>query len=257
MKITQIRNATIVIQSKDKNILVDPMLSTKGTNIPFKLFTTKPKLNPIVDLPNNTDEVLKDVTHSLITHCQKGHFDHLDKDGVRFLKSKNTPVFCSERDIHYLTKKGLNTTLFQKNKLNTFFNGSIELTECIHGSGWINNFMEHGVGYYIQLKDEPSIYLTGDTVLTDFVKQFIKDKQPDIVVAPAGKAQLDFGKPILMGIDEILELASLMKGKLIANHLEALDHCSTTRKELAKKVEELSLENKVIIPQDGEVIKFN
>ncbi len=233
------------------------MLSRKGTNIPFKLLTTKPRLNPIVDLPNNTDQVLKHLTHSLITHYQKGHFDHLDKEGIKFLKSNNTPVFCSERELHYLTKKGLTITLLQKNKSNSFLDGIIELTECIHGSGWINNFMEHGVGYFIQLKDEPSIYLTGDTVLTDFVIQFIIDKQPDIVIAPAGKAKLDFGKPILMGIDEILELASLMKGKLIANHLEALDHCSTTRKELAKKVEELGLENKVIIPQDGEVMKFN
>ncbi|MCP5061850.1 MAG: hypothetical protein GY936_05210 [Ignavibacteriae bacterium] len=60
-----------------------------------------------------------------------------------------------------------------------------------------------------------------------------------------------------MGTDEILELASLMNGKLIANHLEALDHCSTTRNELVEKVKDIGLENKIIIPQDGELIKFN
>ncbi|MCP5061851.1 MAG: MBL fold metallo-hydrolase [Ignavibacteriae bacterium] len=196
MEITQIRNATIIIGSKDYRILVDPMLSKKGTNIPFKLLTAKPRLNPILDLPNNTEEILKDVTHSLITHCKKGHFDHLDKEGIKFLKSNNTPIFCSERDHHYLTKKGLNTILLQKHKSNSFLDGTIELTECIHGSGWIMYFMEHGFGYFIQLKDEPSIYLTGDTVLTDYVKQFVIEKQPDIVIAPAGKAQLDFGKPI-------------------------------------------------------------
>ncbi|MEE9430959.1 MAG: MBL fold metallo-hydrolase [Melioribacteraceae bacterium] len=257
MKITQIRNATIVIHSKGYNILVDPMLSKKGTNIPFKLLTIKPKLNPIVDLPNNANEILKNVTHSLITHCQKGHFDHLDKSGVAFLKSNYTPVYCSKRDYSYLTKKGLDVILLPKNKPTTFLDGTIELTECIHGSGWINKFMEHGVGYFIKLKDEPSIYLTGDTVLTDYVKQFVIDKQPDIVIAPAGKAQLDFGKPILMGTDEILELASLMQGKLIANHLEALDHCTTTRKDLAQIAKEKGFGNKIIIPKDGEVLVLN
>lgn len=257
MEIIQLRNATIIIKSKDLNILVDPMLSKKGSQIPFKWITKNIRKNPIVGLPNNAEEELSKVTHTLITHCQKGHFDHLDKLAIKFLTNKNTQVFCSARDYLYLRKKKLNVSLLKKNKQNEFLNGTVELTECIHGKGWINYFMEHGVGYFIKLNNEPSIYLTGDTVLTDYVKQFIENNQPDIVVAPAGKAKLDLGQPILMGIEEILELAEIMNGKLIANHLEALDHCSVSRKDLRNAIYEEGLSQKILVPEDGETILIN
>lgn len=83
INITQIRNATIVIQVEDKVILVDPMLAPKGAIPSLKYATAQRQRNPLVPLPNNTEELLKQFTHCLITHCQKGHFDHLDRAAVK------------------------------------------------------------------------------------------------------------------------------------------------------------------------------
>jgi hypothetical protein len=47
------------------------------------------------------------------------------------------------------------------------------------------------------------------------------------------------------------------KAKVIAVHMNALDHCRTTRELLRQKAERLHIgKDKLIIPQDGEVVKL-
>jgi L-ascorbate metabolism protein UlaG (beta-lactamase superfamily) len=53
MKIHHFRNATLVIESGDHHILIDPMLSDKGRLPPFAHWRHKPRPNPTVDLPAN------------------------------------------------------------------------------------------------------------------------------------------------------------------------------------------------------------
>jgi hypothetical protein len=64
-------------------------------------------------------------------------------------------------------------------------NGLIALVPFLHGKGIIGKMMAHGFGYYIQLPNEPSIYVTGDTILTKEVKKIVGRNQPNIVVFPA------------------------------------------------------------------------
>ena len=48
MKIHHIRNATMVIETNDQVILIDPMLGKKGASSPpFTIFRFKPKRNPM------------------------------------------------------------------------------------------------------------------------------------------------------------------------------------------------------------------
>ena len=104
MKISHLRNATLVIETADKVILVDPMLGKKGTAGPtFTLFRFKPQRNPIVDLPSNAMDVVEKTTHCILTHL---HPDHLDKEAEHFLRTKQIPVICSVKDESTVRKKG-------------------------------------------------------------------------------------------------------------------------------------------------------
>ena len=256
MKITQLRNATIVIESGEKVILVDPMLAPQAAIPSLKYFTGNNRRNPLVGLPQVTDELLSRVTHCLITHCQKGHFDHLDRAGTKWLRENKIPVFCSEQDVDFLQKKGLDISTLSVNKDNAFLSGSIKLVPCLHGKGMIGKLMAHGYGFFIQLEDEPSVYITGDTVLTEVVKNFISDNQPAWIVLPAGGARFNFGGDIIMGKEEALQVAEISKGSLIANHLEALDHCPVTRTELRKEAAKFRFDDRFFIPEDGESIEL-
>lgn len=251
MKITHIRNATIVITYKEHHILVDPMLADKGA-LPQLRYLGGQK-NPLVSLPFEFGHLSDVIKYALITHCQKGHFDHLDRKGVSFLRKKEIEVFAHEKDQTYLEKMGLKTKVLRKKTVNHFFDGTIELINARHGVGGISFLMEHGVGYFIRLPECPTIYIMGDTVLTDEIRQFIQLEQPDYIVAPTGMAQFDFGKPILLNQKEIIELSRISSGKIIANHMDGLDHCRIGRDDLREIITDNSLKN-ILIPMDGESI---
>ncbi len=254
MKITQIRNATLVMEIQGRHVLVDPMLAEKGSLPRLKFFKSRLR-NPLVDLPSIFAKIMEKIDYALITHCQKGHFDHLDRAGKNWLRSKNITTFCTRHDAEYLSSKGLNVDVLEER--HDFFNGRIEQVQATHTRGWLTPFMEHGVGYFITIPGEPSLYLMGDTVMTDVIRQFIKHNQPNYIVAPTGKAQFDLGAPLLLDESEIIELASISTGTIIANHMEALDHCRLNRQNLRNLLTNHRVMERFVIPDDGETLNLS
>ena len=264
MKVHQIRNATMVLETNDRFILIDPMLSDKGDLPPFSVIRHKAKMNPIVELPSSIDELLTKVTDTLITHSQTfgikalQHTDHLDKKGEEFLVKNNIPVVTVKKDASYLKKYDINVVDgIDYWETKPYLSGSITAIPVQHGYGWIHKLMANGAGFFIELKDEPSIYVCGDTVLTPDVKKAVNELKPDIIVVAAGNASLDVGQPLLMNLDDVIELIRISQGNVIANHMEALNHCSVTRGILKEKLEQEGLLDKVYIPEDGEVLNFS
>ncbi|OGB29945.1 MAG: Zn-dependent hydrolase [Burkholderiales bacterium RIFCSPLOWO2_12_FULL_61_40] len=256
MQITQLRNATIVLHLGSRHILVDPMLAPKGALPPLRLLDGKRLRNPVVELPAQADAALAAVTHCLITHCQKGHFDHLDGHGKQWLRQTQTPVICTPHDAAYLRQRGLNVQPLPEahEKPSPFFEGNISTVRCTHGEGVVGRFMEHGVGYFIAMPGEPTLYLAGDTVLTPHIRDFVLRHQPQVSVVPAGGARLDVGQDIIMGQDEVLEFTHLSQGMVVANHLEAISHCPVTRADLRAAARKAGLGERLCAPEDGQTL---
>lgn len=255
MKIQQIRNATIILELGALRVLVDPMLARKGALPSLRVFTGRQR-NPTVELPEGARDALESITHCLITHCQKGHFDHLDRAGTRWLRERQIPVICTPHDAAYLAKLGLNVQPLPEGhgEPKPFLGGVIRTVRCTHGEGVVGRLMEHGVGYLIELPGEPSLYLAGDTILTATVSDFVLQHQPQVSVVPAGGARFDVGGDIIMGLSDVLEFTRLSQGTVIANHLEAINHCPVTRKELASAAAEAGVASRLLIPGDGQVM---
>lgn len=133
------------------------------------------------------------------------------------------------QDADYLRKRRLNVQELSGQSAGTFFNGSIQAIPCLHGEGFIGSLMAHGYGYYIQIPQQPSLYIAGDTLLTAEVRYCLTTLEPAVSVLPAGGARLDLGGDIIMGQADILAALQLSSGIIVANHLEALDHCPVTR----------------------------
>ena len=53
-------------------------------------------------------------------------------------------------------------------------------------------------------------------------------------------------------IDELIKFIQNAPHQVLANHLEALNHCPTTRKQLIEELMKHHLSEKVFIPDDGE-----
>lgn len=263
MKIHHLRNATFVIASGNHFILVDPMLGAKGSLPPFARLRFRSLNNPLVNLPSQAEGVLDKVTSCLITHSQKWgikalqHTDHLDQAGEKFLREKQTPIATLARDAKVLRQYGLNIQAeLAYWRPQPFQGGDLMAIPAQHGHSWVHHFMANGAGYLLQLPGEPSLYISGDTVYSPEVERTLKEHKPDIAVMASGTATLDISKPILMSMDELLQFVRTAPGKVIANHLEALNHCPTTRRQLKEALESQGLLAKVSIPDDGEVLTF-
>jgi L-ascorbate metabolism protein UlaG (beta-lactamase superfamily) len=254
MKLHHLRNATLVIETEQHVILVDPMLGKRKTIPPFTIFRYSPHRNPLVSLPKNSREILSKVTHCLITHL---HPDHIDKAGEVFLRRKSIPVTCSVQIEKELTKRGLNITqTLNYWEPQPFLDGKITGIPAIHGYGFIAKLMGNVMGFFIELANEKSIYISSDTVFTEHVQKVLVEFKPDISTVACGTARLDIGQPLLMRMNDILKFTALAPGKVFANHLEALNHCPTTREQLKNALSENDLLSKTAVPADGTFVEY-
>ncbi len=189
LKIHHLRNATMVLETEKDVVLIDPMLGDQGIMPSFTLFRHKARRNPTVPLPKKSQLILEKVTHCLINHQ---HPDHIDSKGVAFLIKKNIPITCSIKDEKVFKKRGLNVIqslkYWEKQK---FLGGTIEGIPAKHGYGFVAIPMGNVIGFYVELPDQKSIYLSSDTIYTASAGKVLKDNKPDISVLPCGAAQYD------------------------------------------------------------------
>ena len=134
---------------------------------------------------------------------------------------------------------------------------SIEILAAQHGRGMLGWFMGPVSGYYLAYPDEPSLYIISDAILTDDLLSSVDRLHPDIIIAPAGAANIGIGSDILFSVEELVTLIKRTSGEVILNHLEAIDHCPTTRDGLRQRMEVEGLGARVHIPEDGEQMHFD
>jgi len=252
LKIHHIRNATMVLETEKEVILIDPMLGAQGIMPSFTLFRHKARKNPTVPLSENTNLILEKVTHCLIAHQ---HPDHIDSKAVAFLIEKNIPVTCGVKDEKAFKKRGLNVVQSLKYwEQQEFLGGTIEGIPARHGYGFVAKPMGNVIGFYLKLPNQKSIYLSSDTIYTTAVDTVLTAYKPDISVLATGAAQFDLFKQLIMNVDDILEFVKNSSGKVIANHMESINHCPLTRAKLKEILTEKNLIHKVLIPKDGEMM---
>jgi L-ascorbate metabolism protein UlaG (beta-lactamase superfamily) len=245
MKIRHLRNATALLTLGEHRLVIDPMLARPGALPGFKFFGGGRRPNPLVPLPPDTFSWLEQATGVLITHP---HPDHLDTAGLRWIQKRQLPVWTGRGDAPGLRKRGLTVHALEDGALGM----GVERIPARHGRGLMAWMMGSVSGFYLSHPDEPSVYLTSDAVLTDELLAAVERLQPEVIIAPAGSANFGVGGDILFSVDELVTLVRRAPGRVVLNHLEALDHCPTTREGLRERMRAEGLLEKVLIPEDGE-----
>ena len=111
-------------------------------------------------------------------------------------------------------------------------------------------------GFVVQAENSPSFYVAGDTVWCEEVQEAPLAHRPDVIVVNAGAAQFLEGDPITMTAEDVARVCrEAPEARVIANHMEAINHFLLTRTELATALDEQGLAGRVEIPADGETLE--
>jgi L-ascorbate metabolism protein UlaG (beta-lactamase superfamily) len=249
MQLQLIRHATLLIEYAGMRLLVDPMLGDAGT-APAIQNSPEPRPNPLVVLPCPPAEIVSGIQATLVTHTHRDHWD----DAAIQLIPKDLPLFCQPEDegkmqaVHFV-----NTVAVQHAR--NWSNTCITRTGGHHGTGDIGKAMAPVSGFVLQNSGEPTLYIAGDTIWCDEVSAAIEQFNPEVIVVNAGGARFLQGDPITMTAEDVIEVCRKAgSAKVIAVHMEAINHCLVSRKELAQKTHAAGV--KVVILQDGEQMRF-
>lgn len=249
MKIQLIRNATLKINYSEKFFIIDPFLMPKHTIESFAGIS----LNPILDLPSTPEQVLEGISMVMVSHLHPDHFDPL----VIQLLPNDTQIFCQPSDESLLRRAGFSSV--KAIEASTEWNGiNIIRTPGQHGTGIWAQQMGNVSGFVFQAKNEPTVYWAGDTILYEGVREVLVQIKPDIVITHSGGAKFPGSDPIIMNDEQTIALCKeAPQATIIATHMEALDHCTVSRKQLRELAEKSGIKSdKLLIPSDGQIISI-
>jgi L-ascorbate metabolism protein UlaG (beta-lactamase superfamily) len=250
VRLTLLRHATLRIETGGHILLVDPMLDEPGARAPVR-GTPQERPNPLVALPAGVREAVEGVDAALVTHT---HVDHLDAAGVTALIPLGVPVFCQPEDLEDLGQLGLDLRPVPRGAPVAWGGLTIHRTGGRHGR---EEAMIQGLGpvsgFVVAAPGEPTVYVAGDTVWCPEVAEAIEAHRPEVIVVNAGGARFLEGGTVTMEAADVAAVAEAAPGaRVVAVHMEAVNHCLETRAELAAALAAAGAGGRVAIPADGE-----
>lgn len=231
MRLTLIRNATLLLELRGRRLLVDPMLDDAGARPPVAN-TPNPRRNPLVPLPVPADEVVRGLDGVVITHL---HSDHFDETAARLLPG-SVPVFCQPEDADQLRELGL------------------DVRPVVDAVDWDVSHRPHRcparnrrarggarAGKRLRARRPPPARRHG---LVRRGGGGDRTPPPRVAVVNGSGARFLEGDPIVMTAEEVREVAARVPVVVVV-HREAIAHCPETRAEV-----------RAAVPDDGETLEF-
>lgn len=265
MLIQQIRNATVVIEYGGVRFLIDPLLGDKGSYSPFPSLRGN-ESNSLVELPESIESIIEDIDMVIVTHT---HLDHWDPKAAEVL-DKDLPILVqNEYDASVIKKDGFTNVTILENDLQ-FESVTLTKTPGMHyideeTKDYLHELTDviETMGLIFNTDEEETLYLVGDTIWYEGVQRTLDTYKPEIVLVNAGGNQFgmesdhpDKGR-LIFNADDLYKLHQASpNSKLVATHMEAINHWYTSREDLKDIAKQHNFSNMLFVPADGETIEF-
>ncbi|OOH88605.1 hypothetical protein BMT54_08540 [Pasteurellaceae bacterium 15-036681] len=258
-----IRNATAKMEYAGQTFLIDPFFAPKESLPGFEGSFNSHNRMPLVDLPQSTDEILKDVNAVIVTHT---HLDHWDEAAQKAI-SKELPIFVQhEADEKLIRSQGFKnvqvingTAEFNGVKLHK--TGGAHGTTEMYANPQLAALLGDAMGVVFQKDGHKTTYIMGDTLWTADVNKALNSYKPEVLVMNTGYARIN-GIPegIIMGVYDVLKAYQVApQAKIITVHMDTVNHTAVSRADMRAflKGENIKENERVFVPNDGEVVKLD
>src|SRR5699024_7685 len=129
MKLTQVRNATLIVEYAGKKFLIDPFFAEKDKYTALPESANQDRTTPWVELPLPIEEIIK-VDAVILTHL---HLDHFDEAAIEALP-KDIQIFAQdEKEAETVRSYGFNHVAHLKAEGSSFEDVKLIKTDGIHG----------------------------------------------------------------------------------------------------------------------------
>jgi L-ascorbate metabolism protein UlaG (beta-lactamase superfamily) len=247
MEIRLVRHATLVVTVHGRRLLIDPMLGDPGTAPPVANSPNQ-RPNPLVALPAPAAQVIAGIDAVLVTHTHRDHWD----DAAAAAIPKSLPLFGQPEDEAKFRTAGF-SDVRPVAETAEWSGTTLHRTGGQHGSGEMARRLAPVSGFVLRAADEPALYIAGDTIWCPDVTDALQRHRPAVAVLNAGGARFLEGGPITMTPDDVAAVARAAPSmRIVAVHMEAINHCVVGRAALAAALEQADLSSRVAIPRDGE-----
>lgn len=255
-----IRNATAKIEYAGQTFLIDPFFAKKGAMAGFEGTFNSHLRIPLVELPMSQSKIVQGVDAVIVTHTHEDHWDSAAQKAI----PKHLPIFVqNEADANLIKSQGFTNVQVLHEKM--VFNG-VELhktggshgTEQMYANPQLAQVLGEAMGVVIKKEGHKTTYVMGDTVWTADVNKALHRFKPNYVVMNTGFARIN-GLPnsIIMGVEDVLKATQIAPdAKIIAVHMDTVNHTATSREDLRKFVIGEKISEKVFVPDDGQVIEL-
>ena len=231
MNLTLVRNATLLLETSEGRVLVDPMLCDAEAMEPFE-DTPNQVRQPLVGLPFPAEQVVDGVELCVVTHT---HEDHFDDVAVQLLP-RDLPIVTQPESADELRTHGFTNVSTSHDRW--------PMTRGRHGTGELAVDMGPVSGWVID-----GVYIAGDTIWCDEVADAIARHKPRAVVVNGGGARFNEGDPIVMTVEDVRRVRDATDTTVVVVHLETANHC-LERRDAYRAIDG------VVVPDDGETISL-
>lgn len=254
MRLRLLRHATLALEYAGRRLLVDPMFSDVGAQAPIGNAANADRW-PLGPLPLDAEALAAlcaGLDGVLVTHT---HRDHWDAPAIAQL-NKALPLGCQPPDAAAMATAGF-TAVTPIGEATSWQGVTVTRTSGQHGRGAMAERMAPVSGFVLRHGDEPTLYIAGDTVWCDEVRDAIVAHRPDVIVLNAGAAQFLEGGVITMDLPDLRAVAEAAPdAALVAVHFETVNHCLLTRAACRAALAADGPARRVKVPEDGEVLAW-
>lgn len=247
MLIQLIRNATMRITYAGHLFLADPFFAPRHSRPSYAGISP----NPLVDLPMTPDEIMQGIEMIIVSHLHSDHFDPVAQE----LLPKDLPLFCQPEDAESVRGKGFLDVRPVGDGV-TWQEITIHRVAGRHGtSAGVLEDMGQVSGFVFQAATEPTVYWAGDTIWYEDTIANIQQWKPEVIITHSSGAVWGPERELIV-MDASQTLAACLAAptaKVIAVHMEALDHGTISRGRLRETAYRAGAEGRLVVLEDGEL----